>query len=147
MPLTFLMFCLLEWRMLPRTVGLLYGGSTGFLIVILQSGLTLIEGPGKNRGVVFDFQAELLTYCESDVRLLKLGCLTFMQDFQARAQFNPFEQMTVASACNRYLRMHCMEENTIASEPPLGWRGSMNHSQTSMEWLTWCERNLRHRAW
>ena len=34
--------------MLPRTVGLLYGGSTGFLIVILQSGLTLTEGPGKN---------------------------------------------------------------------------------------------------
>ena len=97
--------------------------------------------------VVFDFQAELLAYCESDVKLLKQGCLTFMQDFQARAEFNPFEQMTVASACNRYLRMHCMEEETIASEPLLGWRGRVNHSQASMEWLTWCERNLRRQAW
>ena len=70
-----------------------------------------------------------------------------MRDFQARAKFNPFEQMMVASACNRYLHMHCMEEETIASEPLLGWRGRINHSQASMEWLTWCERNLRRQAW
>ncbi|XP_068720877.1 uncharacterized protein [Montipora capricornis] len=99
------------------------------------------------REVVFDFQAELLAYCQSDVKLLKQGCLTFMRDFQGRAEFNPFEQMTVASACNRYLRMHCMEEDSIASEPLLGWRGRINHSQASMEWLTWCEHHLRQRAY
>ena len=69
-----------------------------------------------------------------------------MRDFQARAEFNPFEQMTVASTCNRSLRMHCMEEDTIASEPLLEWRGRINHSQASMEWLTWWKRNLRRQA-
>ena len=100
-----------------------------------------------SKGIPFDFQAELVTYCESDVRLLKQGCLTFMRDFKDQADFNPFDQMTIASACNRFLRMHCMEENTIASEPLLGWRNRINHSRASMEWLTWCERNLRRQAW
>ena len=100
-----------------------------------------------SKNLPFDFQAELVTSCESDVRLLKQGCLTFMRDFKEQADFNPFDQMTIASACNRFLRMHCMEENTIASEPLLGWRNRVNHSRASMEWLTWCERDLRCQAW
>ena len=100
-----------------------------------------------SKGFPIDFQAELVTYCESDVPLLKQGCLTFMRDFKDHAEFNPFDQMTIAFACNRFLRMHCMEENTIASKPLLGWRGCVNHSRSSMELLTWCERNLRRQAW
>jgi len=30
----------------------------------------------RDKNVVFDFQKELVDYCESDVRLLKEGCLT-----------------------------------------------------------------------
>lgn len=58
------------------------------------------------QGYVFDFKKELIAYCESDVRLLKEGCLTFLHEFKAEAGFNPFEQMTIASACNRFLRTH-----------------------------------------
>ena len=40
--------------------------------------------------VVFDFQKELVAYCESDVRLLKEGCLTtFKRLFEAKTGFNP----------------------------------------------------------
>ena len=57
---------------------------------------------------VFDFQKELVEYCDSDVRLLKEGCLTFKRLFEAKTGFNPFDHMTIASACNRDLRMNRM---------------------------------------
>ena len=53
------------------------------------------------RGVEFNLRQELVAYCKSDVKLLKEGCLTFKRDFEDLAGFNPFEQMTIASACNR----------------------------------------------
>ena len=98
---------------------------------------------------VFDFWKELFEYCESDVRLLKEGCLTFKRDFEAEAGFDPFEQMTIASACNRYLRTHCLEPGTIAVEPLQGWGGrKVNQSPPAFKWLTWeghvLDKTLRH---
>ena len=61
--------------------------------------------------------------------------------------FDPFEQMTMASACNRYLCMHCLAPDTISSEPLLGWRGHVNHSKVSMEWLMWQENLLQAETW
>ena len=69
---------------------------------------------------VFDFQKELLEYCESDVKLLKEGCLTFKRLFEKATKFDPFSHITIASACNRDLQNR-MEANTIASEPLHGW--------------------------
>ena len=84
-----------------------------------------------------------MAYCKSDVKLLKEGCLTFKRDFEDLAGFNPFEQMTIASACNRDLRRNRLEANTIASEPLHGWRLRTNHSKVSMEWLLWQEHQLQ----
>ena len=96
--------------------------------------------------VVFDFQKELVAYCESDVRLLKEGCMTFKRVFEAQTGFNPFEHMTIASACNRDLRMNRMIPNSLASEPVNGWRNNINQSQVALEWLTWCDHQLRQQA-
>jgi len=71
----------------------------------------------RDKEGVFDFQKELVAYCKSDVRLLKEGCLTFKRLFETLAGFNPFEHITIASACNRDLRMNRMIPNSIASEP------------------------------
>ena len=50
---------------------------------------------------IFDFQEELLKYCQSDVKLLKEGVLKFVQEFEEIAGFNPLIQsVTIASACN-----------------------------------------------
>ena len=57
-----------------------------------------------------------MAQCESDVRLLKEGCLTSKRLFEAKTGFNPFEHMTIASACNRDLRMNCMIPNSLARE-------------------------------
>lgn len=49
---------------------------------------------------VFDFQEELLRYCESDVQLPKEGFLNFIEEFEQTAGFNPLiESVTIASAC------------------------------------------------
>lgn len=100
-------------------------------------------------GYVFDSRKELLEYCKSDVKLLKDGCMTFKRDFEVEAGFHPFECMTIVSACNRFLRTHCLDPNTIAVEPLRGWGGrKVNQSQAAFEWLTWechlLDRTLRH---
>ena len=97
----------------------------------------------RDQNVVFDFQKELVAYCESDVRLLKEGCLTFKRLFEAQAGFNPFEHITIASACNRDLRMNRMIPDSIASEPVHGWRNRVNQSRVALEWLTWCDQQRR----
>jgi len=71
--------------------------------------------------LIFDFQAELAAYCESDVLLLKGACQVFCQEFEAISGFNPLQRcLTIASACNLFYRTKHMPERTIASEPIAG---------------------------
>jgi len=72
------------------------------------------------KNVEFDFHKELTEYCESDVKLLKEGCLTFKRLFEKQSEFNPFDHMTIASAFNKDLRQNRMTPNTIGSEPLYG---------------------------
>ena len=93
------------------------------------------------REVDFDFQEELEEYCKSDVDILQGGCEKFCKEFESKAGFNPFvECVTIASACNRYWRKHHLEEETIAVEPPQGWRGArVNQSWVALQWLAYQE--------
>ena len=91
------------------------------------------------RNVTFDFQHELKEYCKSDVDILQRGCEKFCEEFTSKAGFNPFADCaTIASACNRYWRKHHLEEDTIAVEPPQGWRGAkVNQSWAALQWLAY----------
>ena len=100
----------------------------------------------RHNDFVFDFQKELVAYCESDVHLLKEGCLTFKRLFEEKTGFNPFEHVTIASACNRDLHMNRMIPNRITSEPVGGWGNHINQSQGALEWLTWHDHQLRQKA-
>jgi len=71
----------------------------------------------RAENVVFDFQKELVKYCELDVKSLKEGCLTFKRLFEKETKFNPFCHITIAPACNPNLCQNRMEADTIASEP------------------------------
>lgn len=86
---------------------------------------------------VFNFQEELLKYCQSDVKLLKEGCLKFVQEFQEIAGFDPLiESITIASACNLFWWREKWEEDLIALEPQSEWRGNhINQSKVTLEWL------------
>ena len=64
-------------------------------------------------------------YWESNVKLLKAGCRKFRDEFKQKADFDPMEKcVTIASACNRFLRNKLVPKNKIPSEPPRGWHGS-----------------------
>ena len=99
------------------------------------------------RGELFDLQKELVSYCKSDVKLLKEGCEAFVRQFKQEADFNPFERCaTIASACNLYWR-RSIEEGTdaalIAVRPLQGWHGAqVNQSRAALEWLSFCESQL-----
>lgn len=87
-----------------------------------------------------------MEYCKSDVRLLKQGCLNFKELFLAKTDFNPFDCITIAAACNQDLRKNRMILNSIASEPLHGWRSAINQSKAAKEWLTWQDHQLRQSA-
>ena len=96
--------------------------------VMPASGCKAFETWHAQQTGTFNFAEELVTYCKSDVKLLKEGCLKFKQLFEEKAKFNPFSCMTIASACNHDLRQNQMKANTIASEP--------------LEWLHWEDSKL-----
>ena len=110
--------------------------------VMSLSGRKAFETWRAKQTGTFNFAEELVAYCESDVKLLKEGCLKFKQLFEEKSKFNPFSCMTIASACNCDLPQNRMEANTIASEPLHGWRLNTNHSHVSLEWLHWEDSKL-----
>lgn len=63
---------------------------------------------------VFNFQEELPKYCESDIKLLKEGCLVFVKEFEEIAGFNRLvESVTIASECNLFWRKEKLEQDLI----------------------------------
>ena len=96
------------------------------------------------RNVTFHFKKEMIAYCQSDVALLKAGCIKFQQEFQSQAGFNPMAKcITIASGCNLYWRKHHLTPNTIAVEPLRGWRGAnTNQSLKALQWLHYQEHQI-----
>ena len=79
----------------------------------------------------------MLSYCKSDVQLLREGCLNFAQDTKNEAGFNPLTQcITIASTCHYFWHNYQMQPKTIAVEPVNGWSGSkVNQSKVALQWL------------
>lgn len=76
--------------------------------------------------------------------ILRLGCQTFQQLFIKEANSNPFEHITIASACNRDLIENRLGKEKIASEPTFGWNGKQgNQSKEALEWLQWMDYQKR----
>ena len=89
------------------------------------------------KGETWHFQNEMLEYCESDVHILREGCLKFAQDTKNEAGFNPLTQcITIASTCHYFWRNHQMQPKSIAVEPIHGWGGmKINQSKIALQWL------------
>ena len=98
------------------------------------------------KGEDWNFKKELLSYCESDVKLLKEGCLKFAEDTIRDAGFNPLLQcITIACTCHYFWRNFQMEPSTIAVEPPHG-RGGLKTSQSKVafQWLYYQDKQSGH---
>ena len=105
-------------------------------------------------GKTWNFKSELLAYCQSDVKLLKQGCMIFAADFEQECGFNPLkENITIASACHNYWRNNQMIPYSVAVEPPHGWGGiTPAQSRIGYQWLylqdqaLGGEKRIRHAA-
>ncbi|XP_048249879.1 uncharacterized protein LOC125378516 [Haliotis rufescens] len=87
-------------------------------------------------GALFDLQGELLTYCQSDVDILRRGCADFRQNAIHSVGMDPFvEVMTAAAFTIKSFRKHDLKPNTIAILPPQGYQPKRNNSQACMHWL------------
>jgi hypothetical protein len=72
----------------------------------------------------FDFQRELLSYCRSDVDILRRACLKFRQLFlemtssEGHGGIDSFQKcITIASACNLVFRTKFLRPDTIGIIP------------------------------
>ncbi|KAJ8025022.1 putative DNA polymerase [Holothuria leucospilota] len=110
----------------------------------------------KNKGLLFDFQKELVAYCISDVDILRRCCLKFRSLFMditckeiddnvedeaeegdgvvtEMCGVDPFKHcITIASACNLVFRRNYMKPNSIAvfiNDKP------KSYSFAALEWL------------
>ena len=76
----------------------------------------------------FDFQRELLSYCRSDVDILRRACLTFIQLYlemtsaDGHGGIDPFQKcITIVSACNLVFRTKFLRPDTIGIIPAHGY--------------------------
>ncbi|XP_072392265.1 uncharacterized protein [Diabrotica undecimpunctata] len=61
----------------------------------------------------FDFQRDLHAYCDSDVDILRRGCLEFRKEFLGIANIDPFQYLTIAAVCMAIYRSKYLQPNTI----------------------------------
>ncbi len=86
----------------------------------------------------FDFPAEILRYCQSDVDIRRRCCLEFRELFRQITDVDPFAScLTIASACNLVFRKTFLEENTIAIIPLYGYKPENRHFVIAMKMLNW----------
>ena len=86
---------------------------------------------------VFNFQKEIIAYCESDVDLLMKGCLAFRKIIMDQTDgIDPFRKsITIASLCHYIYRTKLMEPNSIAILPDLGYNSNEKTSKKAILWL------------
>lgn len=66
----------------------------------------------------YDLKKELLEYCVSDVKLLKMGCTVLRDLFIEATSVDPFQQTTIASTCMTVYRKNYMPADTIVRTIP-----------------------------
>ena len=104
----------------------------------------------KENNYIFNFKQEILTYCRSDVDILRRCCLEFRELFRDVTDIDPFKQcLTIASACNLVFQTNFLKENTIAILPPHGYHPKIKQSNMALKWLSYiAEKNdiyIRHK--
>ncbi|XP_064647462.1 uncharacterized protein LOC135500144 [Lineus longissimus] len=93
----------------------------------------------------FDLQEELLSYCISDVEVLRRACgkfrnlfLTVTGNGKLEAGIDPFKTcLTIASACNLVYRSNFLQEEAIAIIPLQGYAPKDKCSVKAIKWLKW----------
>jgi hypothetical protein len=91
---------------------------------------------------LFDFKKELYDYCNSDVDILRRGCLELRKQFLEIANIDPFRYITIAGVCMAIYRSKYIKKDTIAVVDNLK---KDQYSQQSISWLnSFNNPNIKH---
>ncbi|XP_054622457.1 uncharacterized protein LOC129182178 [Dunckerocampus dactyliophorus] len=84
----------------------------------------------------FDYDAELVSYCENDVEILAEGASNFRNEFIKTTDCDPFDSVTIASAALNVFQTKFLKPNTIAIPCPNNYKtNSKAFSHASIQWL------------
>jgi hypothetical protein len=91
---------------------------------------------------LFDLKKELYEYCNSDVDILRRGCLELRKQFLEIANVDPFRYITIAGVCMAIYRSKYIKKYTIAVVDNLK---KDQYSQQSISWLnSFHNQNIKH---
>jgi len=86
----------------------------------------------------FDLWAELVAYCEQDVRVLRMACASFEKLFFEKTGIRPLaNKITIASTCMTVFLRLFYEPGTIGLVPRRGYRWTNPTSKAALEWLAY----------
>ncbi|KAK3920954.1 putative DNA polymerase [Frankliniella fusca] len=89
-----------------------------------------------NSNYTFNFKEEIISYCISDVQILREALESFRKLFMETAEFDPLtECLTLSSACMANFRKNHLGRSRIGIVPRGGYRGRQKSSIESLEWL------------
>ena len=91
----------------------------------------------KESNYVFNFNEEILSYCRSDVDILRRCCLEFRELFHEITDIDPFRTITIASAFHKMYRSNYLPKDTIAIIPPMGYTPKAKQSLIAHKWLSY----------
>ncbi|KAK3924805.1 putative DNA polymerase [Frankliniella fusca] len=89
-----------------------------------------------NNNFVFKFKEEIISYCISDVQILREAMENFRRLFMETAQFDPLREcLTLSSACMCNFRKNHLGNSRIGIVPRGGYRGRDKASFEALKWL------------
>ena len=88
------------------------------------------------RDVIFDMRKEIVSYCRSDVTILRRACAKFRKLFKDVATIDIFREcVTIAGSYMQTFRKKILKPKTIGLIPPGGYGASDRQSRSAILWL------------
>ena len=90
----------------------------------------------SHRSETFDTRRVLESYCQDDVTVLRQACRVFRRVFLKIGHIDVFvESITIAFACNKFLRKRFLKPDIIGLIPTGGFTCNNRYSKKARMWL------------
>ena len=97
----------------------------------------------SQRSEIFDNRHVLETYCQDDVTVLRQACRVFRREFLHIGNIDVFvEAITIASACNKFLRKRFLKADKTGPIPTGGYTCNNMYSKKATMWLMHMEQTV-----
>lgn len=99
---------------------------------------TFLTWYNENKNTEFDFNKNLVSYCELDVNILSTACMMFRELIMEKFNIDCFAvSCTIASLTMVLFRSMFLTKKSIAILPHNGYVGNENQSKIAISWMRW----------